>query len=482
MTKKNRWLPPYFKTPRSWSAHPRKKMLMTPVLIFFGAIFAFGVTTAIAAILQIFVFNPPASNEWAPVTDNGLKGRMTFQRNGCVYCHSGFTRPQDVRSGLYYTYPRISKPGDYFGIENSPNILGSARWGPDLSFESGWHPDDWQRAHFYDPRYVDPLSVMPRFSFFSNDEVEDLITFLQTRGGKGGLVRTASQEWMKRAQIAVNGSQPMPKGFEGARLTLADMTKPIFSNPVPPKGGYDSLTFPDPININIIPRDFWFADNPLPITKNNLIRGREIFQERCIGCHGQGGAAISLAARFLRPVPVDFTPIDNAKSGNDTAPGVYFYRIMRGIPGTAMEDFGTRLRADDIWRTIMFLKTIPNGGLSPNKVPVPKMYVQWKPPDTMKAYIKKHPLDEDTGAFEPDQRKDDPFMLEAWRILPGLGRNDHFKIPGFGLVSRKAAATGIKKIYNRLLDDGWTDLKTRSGPKPPPDQKDIPPDLNLEQR
>ena len=318
MSDKGRWLPPYFKTPRAWSPHPRKKMLMTPVLVFFGAIFAFAVTAGIAAILQIFVFNPPPSNEWAPVTDKGLEGRMLFQRNGCIYCHSGYTRPQDIRNGPYASV-RISKPGDFFGIENSPNLLGTARWGPDLAFESGLHPDDWHRAHFYDPRYVTPVSIMPGFSFFSNDEVENLITFLQERGGKSGLVRTASQEYMKKLQLAVNGSPPMLEGFEAGKLTLADVANLA---PKPPTGNYDGLTFPDPVNLNIIPRDFWFADSPLPITRDNLLRGRKIFQENCIGCHGQGGAAVSLAAAFLRPLPIDFTVASDASGGNDTAPGV----------------------------------------------------------------------------------------------------------------------------------------------------------------
>jgi len=452
---------------------------MTPVLVIFGAIFAFAVTVSIAAILQIYVFNPPPSNEWAPVTDKALKGRMVFQRNGCIYCHSGYTRPADIRSGLYYTYTRISKPGDYFGIEHSPNLLGSARWGPDLTFESGFHPVDWQRAHFYDARYITPVSVMPRFSFLSEDDVENLITFLQLRGGKSGLVRTASQRYMKKLQLIVNGSLPMPKGFKGAEISLSDV---VNMNPQPPKGNYDGLTFPDPVNLNIIPRNFWYADNPLPITRDNLLRGREIFQARCIGCHGQGGAAISPAAAFMRPLPIDFTVASDASGGNDTAPGVYFYRIMRGIPGTAMEIFGSRLSADDIWRTVMFLKTIPKGGLLPNQLPTPDMYIQWKPPSTMKRYIKKHPLNQETGVVETVMKKEGPFMLEAQRVFPGLGPNDRFKVPGFGLVSKKETAAGIKKIYNRLLDAGWADLKTRSGPKPPPQQKKISPDLNREQR
>jgi hypothetical protein len=40
-----------------------------------------------------------------------------------------------------------------------------------------------------------------------------------------------------------------------------------------------------------------------------------------------------------------------------------------------MENFGTRLSVEDIWRVVLFLKTIPNGGL--REMPTPEMYIRW---------------------------------------------------------------------------------------------------------
>ena len=34
-----------------------------------------------------------------------------------------------------------------------------------------------------------------------------------------------------------------------------------------------------------------------------------------------------------------------------------------------MENFGDRLSVDDIWRVVLFVKTIPNGTLEPNRDP-----------------------------------------------------------------------------------------------------------------
>ncbi|MHB8841783.1 MAG: cbb3-type cytochrome c oxidase subunit II, partial [Candidatus Aquicultor sp.] len=307
MSEQKRWLPSYRLSPRGWAQHPYKKMLMTPILTFIGGLFAFAVTASCAALLQIFVFNPPVSNEWAPMNDQAMRGRVLFVSNGCMYCHSGFSRPQDVRAGLYYLYPRVSQPGDYFGTENSPNIFGSARLGPDLSNEGGLHPDDWHHAHFFSARYVDPLSIMPRFSFFSDQDVEDLTAFVQRRSGKSGLLRLAGEDYMKKLLLAVNNLPEPPKGFQGATKTLADVWQAQVNAPTPPGGNVDGLDWPDPVNLNIVDRSYWLVSNPLPVTKDTLIRGREIFQERCIGCHGEGGAAVSEAARFMSPTPINFT-------------------------------------------------------------------------------------------------------------------------------------------------------------------------------
>ncbi|MHB8842319.1 MAG: c-type cytochrome, partial [Candidatus Aquicultor sp.] len=210
--------------------------------------------------------------------------------------------------------------------------------------------------------------------------------------------------------------------------------------------------------------------------KDNLIRGREIFQERCIGCHGEGGAAVSEAARFMSPTPINFTDHGDAADGNDTSPGDYYYRILRGIPGSAMENFGTRLRVDDIWKVVLFVKTIPNGGLSPDEVPTPDKYIQWKPPAGLMSYVSKHPIDANAD-FKGENDTKDPFMLEAMRVLRGLNKGDQFDAPGFGMVSLQSARDQIKSIYEGYLDEGWADLKKRPGEKPPKNQRDGDPEL-----
>src|SRR5439155_702501 len=84
-------------------------------------------------VLPTRPFDPPASADWAPLSDGAVKGRNLFASNDCYVCHSGYSRPQDVREALYFLYPKVSQPGDFYGSDQSPNLLGTERTGPDLS-------------------------------------------------------------------------------------------------------------------------------------------------------------------------------------------------------------------------------------------------------------------------------------------------------------------------------------------------------------
>jgi hypothetical protein len=212
------------------------------------------------------------------------------------------------------------------------------------------------------------------------------------------------------------------------------------------------------------------------------MRGRFVFQERCIGCHGEKGDAVSEAAKFLRPQPIDFTSVDDASGGDDTSPGMLYYRVLRGVDGSGMENFGSRLRVDDIWRVVLFLKTIPSGGLDKDKVPTTDMYIQWHPSDATLSLVKAMPI-ADNIDFLNDAEPTDPWMLEARRVLAGLNDTDRFDLPGYGEISLAKAREDIKAIYDQLLDQGWNDYFARGGsPSPPAEQKDIPPDLTLDLR
>src|SRR5205814_2537519 len=149
--------------------------------------------------------------------------------------------------------------------------------------------------------------------------------------------------------------------------------------------------------------------------------------ERCVGCHGPNGDGKGPGAKFMAPPPADFTSADDACCGGDTGPGDFYYRILRGWPGTGMENIGERLSVDDIWRVVLSVKTIPNGTLKPDVVPEPKDYITWSPSKDPLDWVKTRQKIDANARFA-EKQPTDPFMQEAMRIYPGLSPSDHFTI------------------------------------------------------
>ncbi len=457
------------RSPRGWGVHPRERMLITPLMAGVGGLVAFFVVVLVVVWLPIHTFDPPPSGDWTPLSNAALAGRDIFAANNCYVCHSGYVRPQDVRYQAYFLYPKISQPGDFYGSDQSPNLLGTERTGPDLSQEAGWHPDDWQRMHFYDPRYADPYSLMPPMrALFSNKQVEELISFVQMRSGKSGLLRYAGQLYAKHIILANQGFKPAPTGFNGAHAKIREGVAPT-----PPAGQLEEAP-----NLAQIDRSYWLAANPLPVTEQNLLRGKEVFLQRCVGCHGLAGDGKGPGASFLSPSPADFTSRDDACCGGDTGPGDFYYRILRGWPGTAMENFGDRLSVNDIWRVVLFLKTIPNGTLKPGVIPEPSQYIVWTPSKELKAWLAAHqPLTKNVD-FTQNPKLASPYVQEAMRIFPGLAAGDSIRVPGLTTpLTLQTAGAGIERFYKQMLNQAWADAKARGEKLPPVTQKLIPPEV-----
>jgi cytochrome c oxidase cbb3-type subunit II len=458
--------------PKGWSPHPPEKMLITPWVAGLGGLLVFLAVVFMVVWLPVHTFDPPPSDDWAPLNAQAVKGRQVFVENNCFVCHSGYSRPQDVREALYFLYPKVSQPGDFYGSDQSPNVLGTERTGPDLSQESGWHPDDWQYAHFYDARYVDPRSLMPPMkALFSDRQVQDLTQFVETRSGKSGLLRYAGQLYAKHVVLTVQGFPEPYTGFQGAHKPIVEQTE---SEPPPNQ-------LEEAPNLSQIDRAYWLSSNPLPVTEGNLLRGKEIFLQRCVSCHGLKGDGKGPGATFMSPPPADFSDKDDACCGGDTGPGDFYYRILRGWTGTGMENFGERLSVDDIWRVVLFVKTIPNGTLAKNRVPEPKDYITWQPSKELLAWLATKQKLQDNASFAK-ARTDDPFMEEAMRVFAGLNPGDRIKVNGLETaLDLQDAAAGIKALYQQLLDKAWADARARGDKLPPISQKDIPPRVEGQQ-
>jgi mono/diheme cytochrome c family protein len=93
------------------------------------------------------------------------------------------------------------------------------------------------------------------------------------------------------------------------------------------------------------------AGNPVPPSEQSIERGRMLFQQNCIVCHGEDGRGDGPAAAELNPQPTDF----RLHMPNHTDPD-FFRFIADGYPGSAMPEFRESFSEEDIWNLVNFLR------------------------------------------------------------------------------------------------------------------------------
>ena len=89
--------------------------------------------------------------------------------------------------------------------------------------------------------------------------------------------------------------------------------------------------------------------NPYPATEADLLRGKKMYQEFCIGCHGSIGDGQGPAAKDMNPPPLNFTTLRRHLVDGKYIGGILYYQIMNGITGTGMPYFKRELESDKIW-------------------------------------------------------------------------------------------------------------------------------------
>ncbi len=281
-------------------------MRVTPKLLIGGCLIIFAAVFFVAVLLPGITQSDRPSDIFRYRSPLEEQGRKIFVQNGCSYCHSQYIRFGDWDLGA----ERIAQAGDY--IHDRPHQLGSARTGPDLSQEGGEHPDDWHLAHFTNPRYVRPESLMPPFKYLGPEKIKALIAYKQSLGFKDADFRVKRQLFWKEKAIQAYEAGP------DANVAWLH---------------------------NMIPEPWRKLPNPYPTTTAGLERGHKIYQSFCIGCHGSIGDGMGPAQPYLYPPPLNFTIL----KGRAISGGILYYQIMNGITGTAMPYFKRELESEKIW-------------------------------------------------------------------------------------------------------------------------------------
>jgi cytochrome c oxidase cbb3-type subunit II len=282
-------------------------MKMTPLAVLVGS---FLILAAIVFVMVVLPYENTSKTQPSDIfrqrSEMEAAGRKVYMANGCVYCHSQSIRSIDWGLGA----ERIAQAGDY--IADRPILLGSQRTGPDLSQEGGEHPDDWHLAHFINPRYTRPLSLMPAWKWLGDTRIKQLTAYVQSLGLKDADPRDARQLHWKALAV---------KAYESG-----------------PVGNVQWLS-------NHVPRGWRELPDPYPTSDAGLARGHKIFQDFCIGCHGPVGDGMGPAQPSIYPPPLNFTILKN----REISGGILYYQIMNGITGTAMPYFKRELESEKIW-------------------------------------------------------------------------------------------------------------------------------------
>ena len=164
---------------------------MDEIHLVIGAMIILALAVSLLVVLPYMLLsNVPAPAGLKPYTEAQLRGRASYIRNGCVYCHSQQPRDPGQAPDADRGWGRPSVAGDYH--YDTPHLLGTMRTGPDLFNIAARQPSrDWHLGHLYQPRAYAAGSIMPAFPFLfavreGGTEPNDVLVTLPPQYAKPG--------------------------------------------------------------------------------------------------------------------------------------------------------------------------------------------------------------------------------------------------------------------------------------------------------
>ncbi|MDH7460386.1 cytochrome-c oxidase, cbb3-type subunit I [Chitinophagaceae bacterium 26-R-25] len=174
---------------------PFQMLILSFIVVAIGGIIEFMPTFLVKS-------NIPTIASVKPYTPLELHGRDIYIREGCYNCHSQMIRPFRDEVARYGEY---SKAGEF--VYDHPFQWGSKRTGPDLARIGGKYPDSWHYNHMFDPQTMSPGSIMPRYVWLFEDQIDTtktpkMIRAMQTLGVpyEKGYDATANADLMNQAK------------------------------------------------------------------------------------------------------------------------------------------------------------------------------------------------------------------------------------------------------------------------------------------
>jgi len=314
--------------------------------------------------------------EASPYTPLEQLGRNVYQREGCWYCHSQYVRPvtgEDQRWGP------VSQVGEY--AHDRPHLLSTRRIGPDLTRVGLKYSDHWHYAHHWEPEVLVPDSIMPEFSWLFRTATAPVVD-------KDGTPALGESPGLKALFSFKEGVviplYPSPEGLAFAERTDGRPALEVKSLPEPYdkpetwKGKTLTIVAPTEELRGLVayiqklgtnrgawreafePQNLSASVMAIPQTEDQVAHGREVYERRCVGCHGVKGDGNGPAATFLNPRPRNFTlgafKFRSTPSGSLPTDGDLYRTLTRGVRWTAMPTWHELPEKDRI-AVITFIKT-----------------------------------------------------------------------------------------------------------------------------
>lgn len=337
--------------------------LVAGVAFFFLALITQGILpfvepTARTATVTSVVRNDFGQLKWmvseaTQYTPTQQLGRDVYLREGCWYCHSQYVRPV---TGETRRWGPVTEAGEYaFDI---PHLFGTRRIGPDLMRVGLKYSDEWHLAHFWNARLLSPDSVMaPYRGLFDNPK--QAVNIVDDGAGNKTLEKTPVTERMfdftSKDQfkltpnadgllfvpLLARGKMPIVwtpnKEFAGTAVKLAVETKELEG----------LIAYVQKLGMNrgkwrdlFEPQQLEVMDATLPRSDEWIGYGKEVYERRCLGCHGVTGDGNGPAATFMyKQRPRNFTAsVFKFRLTKEPVPtdGDLLRTITRGVRGTAM--------------------------------------------------------------------------------------------------------------------------------------------------
>ncbi len=113
------------------------------------------------------------------------------------------------------------------------------------------------------------------------------------------------------------------------------------------------LIFPDPANEPVDPETPEAAATQYKMPADtDIMRGRQVYLQRCWMCHGDAGQGEGPDGKHLAPMPANFTEAD-PKTMPDSD---WYWRVSQGIGNAAMPQWRLLLSEEDRWAAIKYIK------------------------------------------------------------------------------------------------------------------------------